>query len=474
METTSGECVTHPVTDFATRARRDVEQARESRSLWSMTATEKQQALLDLTALQAQVESLRLELLVEAERAGDCTAEGDRTAADWLARQTQQRRPRTRADLQLATALDARYPVAAAALAAGSLNIDQARVIIRALEALPTTGPETVSAEQLADAEAFLVDHAAEHDAGELAVMGRRLYEVIAPEQSEEREGRALAAEEERAARRVSFEMREDDQGICHGRFRIGKLHGAMLAKALRALMSPARSTGETATHQTDQTDHAEEPVEAGTPPARQRPYAVRRGEAFCELIEALDRRGLPTAGGGDATVVVTMTLDDLLARLTAAGVATLDTGHRISAGQARRLAARHRVIPAVLGAKSEILDQGHAKRLFTKAQRLALAQTQGGCTADGCDAPAAMCHAHHDQPWSTGGPTDLANGRLLCGHHHRRIHDPAYDVTPARRQGHLPPQGVRAPHSAARCDQSAASARCAMTCRVRSGDDTV
>ena len=127
------------------------------------------------------------------------------------------------------------------------------------------------------------------------------------------------------------------------------------------------------------------------------------------------------------------MTLDDLLARLTAAGVATLDTGHRISAGQARRLAARHRVIPAVLGAKSEILDQGHAKRLFTKAQRLALAQTQGGCTADGCDAPAAMCHAHHDQPWSTGGPTDLANGRLLCGHHHRRIHDPAYDVT------HLP-----------------------------------
>ena len=71
-------------------------------AVWSMTATEKQQALLDLTALQAQVESLRLELLVEAERAGDCTAEGDRTAADWLARQTQQRRARTRADLTIA------------------------------------------------------------------------------------------------------------------------------------------------------------------------------------------------------------------------------------------------------------------------------------------------------------------------------------------------------------------------------------
>jgi hypothetical protein len=43
------------------------------------------------------------------------------------------------------------------------------------------------------------------------------------------------------------------------------------------------------------------------------------------------------------------------------------------------------------------------------------------------------MCHAHHDQPWSQGGRTDLKTGRLLCGHHHRRIHDPHY------RTEHLP-----------------------------------
>lgn len=44
---------------------------------------------------------------------------------------------------------------------------------------------------------------------------------------------------------------------------------------------------------------------------------------------------------------------------------------------------------------------------------------------------PPALCHAHHDQPFSRGGPTDLANGRLLCPHHHRRIHDPAYESRP-------------------------------------------
>ena len=58
---------------------------------------------------------------------------------------------------------------------------------------------------------------------------------------------------------------------------------------------------------------------------------------------------------------------------------------------------------------------------------RIAMALRDGGCTAEDCDVPASMCHAHHDIPFSTGGSTSVANGRLLCGHHHRRIHDPSY-----------------------------------------------
>jgi hypothetical protein len=57
------------------------------------------------------------------------------------------------------------------------------------------------------------------------------------------------------------------------------------------------------------------------------------------QLIEAIPADWLPTSGRCGATVVVTMTLEQLLADLDAAGVCTLDTGGHISAPEARRLA---------------------------------------------------------------------------------------------------------------------------------------
>ncbi|QWZ07641.1 13E12 repeat family protein [Nocardioides panacis] len=77
----------------------------------------------------------------------------------------------------------------------------------------------------------------------------------------------------------------------------------------------------------------------------------------------------MPRAGGVNATVVVTMTLEQLLSGLGAAG---LDTGDRISAGAARRLACRAGLVPAVLGGASQVLDLGRTRRLHSRAQRLA------------------------------------------------------------------------------------------------------
>ncbi len=108
---------------------------------------------------------------------------------------------------------------------------------------------------------------------------------------------------------------------------------------------------------------------------------------------------------------------------------ATLDTGARVSAATARRLACEAGIVPVVLGGNSQPLDVGRTKRFFTYAQRIALAVRDRGCTAEGCEAPPAMCHAHHEDPWSHGHGTKVARGRLLCPFHHRRIHDPEYEV---------------------------------------------
>ncbi|WP_246861770.1 HNH endonuclease signature motif containing protein [Nocardioides sp. SYSU D00065] len=72
----------------------------------------------------------------------------------------------------------------------------------------------------------------------------------------------------------------------------------------------------------------------------------------------------------------------------------------------------------------------GRQVRLFTKHQRIALGLRDGGCTAEGCGTSASGCHAHHEDPWSRRGRTDLANGRLLCPRHHRLAHDARYAMT--------------------------------------------
>ena len=114
----------------------------------------------------------------------------------------------------------------------------------------------------------------------------------------------------------------------------------------------------------------------------------------------------------------------------TGAGVGTLGDGTRVSASEARRLACSAGILPAVLDGASEVLDLGRARRLFTAAQRKALANHQRTCRADGCTVPSTWCEAHHaGEPWCRGGRTDLKDGMLLCSWHHHRIHDDRYLV---------------------------------------------
>ena len=169
-------------------------------------------------------------------------------------------------------------------------------------------------------------------------------------------------------------------------------------------------------------------------------PHPRKLGQAFCQFLEDVDPRRLPVHGGDATTLVVTIGIDALRAELATAGIIAptvpgdsdgpAGTGDVITAAEARRLACSAKILPAVLGGASEVLDLGRTRRLFSPAQQRALLIRDRTCRAEGCDIPGTWAEAHHWNPWLTGGRTDLADGVLLCSHHHHRAHDTAYHAS--------------------------------------------
>ena len=387
-----------------------------------MSTEEKAVALRELVAAEGQLAELRLRILAGA---GDLAAQtAAKDAAGWLAHHTRTRYADARADLRLAEALDRDRPVLSSAMREGAATLAQARVIDRALTALPAG----VDAETISRAEAHLVDRAGEFGPAELGRIGRRILEVVAPDIAEAAEGARLAEMEAHAAARTRLTMRRLGDGTTRISSIVPDASATRFATYLEAFANPRRRPAGA-----DPGKGGEAGATAHDPVVRLA-YPRRMGEAFVAFLEAVDPGRLPFHGGDATSVVVTIPLAALRAELAAAGIIGAGlvpgddlTGDRISAAEARRLACSAKIIPAVLGGDSRPLDLGRSRRLFSAAQRKAMAVRDLTCRAEGCDIPATWCEAHHLDPWQHGGRTDIDDGVLLCSHHHHRVHDTSY-----------------------------------------------
>ncbi|KRF35159.1 HNH endonuclease signature motif containing protein [Nocardioides sp. Soil805] len=375
--------------------------------LMYLSPAEKAQALVDLARLGSRVASTRLRLMAVADEVA--AESGDRDVAAWFARTARVDRGPARRDLRLARALEHRWTLVADGHGSGEVSTAQADVIARALDDLPDDTPSDI----VACAERVLVEHAATFAPHELRVLGSRILDVVAPEVGEEHERKKLEDDERHARRTTSLTTSSHGDGTTTIRIRVPDATAGRLLTYLHAWTNPRKNAG----GKSDQ-------GAGGADDRSAAPYSARLGHAFCDLLEHLDPTRLPIHGGTATTVVITMDLDSLM---TGLGVATTSTGGRITAGEVRRLACTAKLVPAVLGGKSQVLDLGRAKRLYDNAQREAMGLRDGGCRAEGCDIPAAWCEAHHLIPWSKSGRTDLADGLLLCSHHHHRAHDDRY-----------------------------------------------
>jgi hypothetical protein len=426
--------MTHPIVGCAHAIELALSQVAELNPIY-MSPADQADALLLVQRDLNRLAELQLRLLAAAD---DMAArDGARDPAGWIAHRARLDRRDARRRQRLARSLDTKWHRVREALRDGHLTTDQAAVVCRALEELPgDLDPALVE-----KAEKHLTGCAADHDPRELRALGRKVLEVLDPDAADEHEGELLAKQERQARKKTWLTFRNAGDGTTYVKGRLPTPIADRLRRYLDSIASPRRpdnrhgdsSVGSADTGTTRSAGHtsdSEAPTSGATPtptstPDRS-PYDVRLGRAFCSLLEHWDPSRLPIQGGAATTVTITIDLEALRRGL---GVATTDTGEVITAAEARRLACTAGLLPAVLGSDSEVLDLGRTSRLFSPAQRRAMALRDKTCRAEGCDTPAAWCEAHHaNEPWSNGGRTDLEDGALLCSWHHHRAHDPDYN----------------------------------------------
>jgi hypothetical protein len=365
---------------------------------------------------KAGIDELFARLVSAADDRGFAIDDGASCTRAWLAWTLKMSRSSAAAVLAQATELSPRVEETRRAWATGAVSTEQASVIMRTINGLGAD----IDAEGCLRAENILLEKARELTHPEFRALASHVIEVVDPQGADARIAAQLLAEEARAIQLTQLRRYRRGDGTSSIAGRLPDLHADMLYAVLDSLASPRRAgssttsagTGAGSTFDVDgrHCDQEVGPLTAGQ----------RYGRALCELIEHLPTSELPQHGAVNATVVVTLRNDQLASLL---GDAALDTGGRISAAQARRLACNANILPAVLGGSSKILDLGLGRRLFDRHQRLALAVRDRGCVWPSCDRPPAWSEAHHIEPWSTGGPTDLSNGCLLCSFHHHLLH---------------------------------------------------
>lgn len=318
------------------------------RPLWSMTDAELSGVTVSAGRLVRRVQALLVRLVGEVDSREIGCRTGASTTAGWVRQELTVGVRESRQLVAVARATRTTLSATGQALADGRFGMAHAGAIVRAVQALPAGLDPDIAAR----AEADLIEAAARFDPEQLARLGAHILQVVAPEIGDAIEAKRLAEQEQRAAQRREFTITPDGHGLEWLRGKLDTESAAILKAALVELARRSLAAGD-----------------------------------------------LPDIGGERPHVTITLPLAALLAGV---GAATLDDGGRLSPAAARRIACDSRLIPAVLGGPSEVLDLGRTQRFFTGAPRRALVLRDRGCAFPGCDRPPACATATTSCPSPT------------------------------------------------------------------------
>ncbi len=340
---------------------------------------------------------------------------GARDFDDWLTAQTNGSRAGARRQTRLARAVgEESVPGLAEAVAGGGVSLEHADVLTRLGPTTPARREALCSGDPDLGA-GFLLAQAAGLPVGEFAKEVKRWAAKVDPG-ADERGHRDATA-------RTSCVLSPRDDGVAISGF-MTAVDGAAFDTALKAV--------------------------AGVPAAGdERTHEQRMGAALGQMARIVLDQGLAagSSGGFRPHLSVHVSLETLVAQVEAlastqrAGhgargaaaypsippgweAAVLADGTPIPASVLARLACDSEVSRVVFGPDSQVLDVGRAERLYTRALRRAVIARDRHCSYPGCFQPPTLSEVHHVRHWAAhGGETSVANGVLLCWHHHDVVH---------------------------------------------------
>ena len=317
-------------------------------------------------------------------------------------------------------------PATAEAWHSGVLDPEHLRAIQRFTRELP----DGIHPSEVAKAESFLAEKAAELRPDQLEVLADRVALTLNPD--------GTFSDEDRARRRNFYWCgRQRSDGMSVGRL--------IATPELRATLDSwfAKFAAPGMCNPADQV-----PVVSGEPTQEVmdgdgRGVAQRQHDALAALVRG--QLGDPELGrhnGLPVTVIATATVDQL----------TNGTGHAITAGgtllpmrDVIRMASHAWHYLCVFDSHTERpIYLGRSKRIASADQRIVLHAKDRGCSAPGCDKPGYLSEVHHVEEWADGGSTDIDTLTFACGPDHRLI-KPGGWTTRKRKDGRTqwipPPQ---------------------------------
>ncbi|QTV80248.1 HNH endonuclease signature motif containing protein [Microbacterium sp. NIBRBAC000506063] len=263
-----------------------------------------------------------------------------------------------------------------------------------------------------------LVSEASGRTVEDLAASARAARDLIDPAGAERRW-------EEHYAQR-SFRMRVDAEGRTHGHIVFDDEAAAWWRSVLDAALRPRRGGPRFASDDKDAVADLIDDPRSNEQLAYDLVTDLFRAGTLAEAEEVF---GVRQAGVRVVTVAEAAGPRDAFGRLLA--VAHTEDGHVPLPGSVlERALCETGTVAVAVDACGNPLNVGRERRLFNATQRLALAVRDGGCMWPGCDRPPSYSEAHHIDPYSEGGCTDIDRGILLCRYHHLHLHNAGWKIT--------------------------------------------